>query len=223
MARWIGKFPSVKLKRMVGYESLIERDLVYLLDFDPAVATYQEQPMTISYQDGGKRRRYTPDFYLVHHGQAYLIECKHHQYIKIEENRPKWEAARQWCDSHGVIFWVVTDSMIRAGYRLENVKLLTEHARYEVDMAVKAKVAQLFLTASKPLTMADLMMAVFPAQPQAAIVPILHLAYHHNLYISLDDAPITVSSPVIPFHQWPPTSFLPDVCLSIDWQLEGVS
>jgi hypothetical protein len=36
MPRWIGKFPSIKLNRMVGYESLIERDFIYLLDFDPA-------------------------------------------------------------------------------------------------------------------------------------------------------------------------------------------
>lgn len=197
MPRWIGKFPSIKLNRMVGYESLIERDFIYLLDFDPAVTTYQEQPITIHYRDGNKRRRYTPDFHFVRGSQAYLIECKHHQYMQTEENKLKWDAARRWCDNQGAAFWVVTEAMIRAGYRLENVKLLTDHARYTVDVHTEAKASQILMAANKALTVADLMTALSPEQPQAAIVPILYLAYHHQLYIPLDDAPITVSSPVM--------------------------
>jgi hypothetical protein len=197
MPRWIGKFPSIKLNRMVGYESLIERDFIYLLDFDPAVTAYQEQPVTIRYQDDNKQRRYTPDFHFVRDGQAYLIECKHHQYMKAEENKLKWDAARRWCDSQGATFWVVTEVMIRTGHRLENVKLLTDHARYTVDVNMEAKAAQVLMVANKAMTVADLMTALSPEQPQAAIVPILYLAYHHQLYIPLDDAPITVSSPVV--------------------------
>ncbi len=199
MPRWIGKFPSIKLSRMVGYESLIELDFIYLLDFDPAVTVYQEQPVTIHYRDGNKRRRYTytPDFHFVRDRKAYLIECKHHQYMQAEENELKWDAARRWCDNQGATFWVVTNVMIRTGYRLENVKLLTDHARYTVDVNTKANAARALMTANKTLTVADLMTALSPEQPQAAIVPILYLAYHHQLYIPLDEAPITVSSPVM--------------------------
>ncbi len=209
MARWIGKFPSIKLNRMVGYESLIERDFIYLLDFDPAVTAYQEQPMTIRYQDGHKQRRYTPDFHFVRDGQAYLIECKHHQYMKVEENKLKWDAARRWCDSKGATFWVITDVMIRTGYRLENVKLLTDHARYTVTVNMEAKAAQVLMAANKALTVADLMTALSPEHPQAAIVPILYLAYYHQLYIPLDDASITVSSPVMPGSQSQLPNLLP--------------
>ena len=211
MPRWIGKFPSIKLNRMVGYESLIERDFIYLLDFDPSVTAYQEQPITIRYQDDGKRRRYTPDFQFVRGGQVYLIECKHHQYMKTEENKLKWDAARRWCDSQGAIFWVVTDAMIRAGYRLENVKLLTDHARYTVDVNTEAKAAQILMSANKNLTVSDLMTALSPEQPQATIVSILYLAYHHQLYIPLDEAPITVSSPVQPGGQSRLPTLLPAI------------
>jgi len=33
----IGYFPSVKMGRMINFESLIERDFIYLLDFEQEV------------------------------------------------------------------------------------------------------------------------------------------------------------------------------------------
>jgi hypothetical protein len=43
----IGRFPSLKLGRMVDFESLIERDFIYVLDFEPDVESFSEQPLTI--------------------------------------------------------------------------------------------------------------------------------------------------------------------------------
>jgi hypothetical protein len=45
----IGRFPSLKLERMVDFESLIERDFIYMLDFDSDVVSFTEQPLTIEY------------------------------------------------------------------------------------------------------------------------------------------------------------------------------
>jgi len=196
MSHWVGKFPSLKLGRMVGYQSLIECDFIYLLDFAPTVADYCEQPFAIDYREAGKLRQYTPDFSFVHGGQRYLVECKHHDYLQPDENRLKWEAAAQWSRTHGYVFCVVTEQTIRAGYALENIKLLTDYARYTVESATKTTVLRFLSTAHTPLTMADLMMALSPEQPQAAITVILHLAYHHLLYIPLMAALITVASPV---------------------------
>jgi len=45
-----------------AFESSLERDFLLLLDFDPEVVLYEEQPVTINYHDDqGRRRRYTPD------------------------------------------------------------------------------------------------------------------------------------------------------------------
>lgn len=198
MSRWVGKFPSLKLGRMVGYQSLIERDFIYLLDFDATVTTYAEQPFSLHYKDGSKQRRYTPDFSFTRHGQTYLVECKHHEFMQPEENRLKWAAARQWCDERGAVFVVVTEAAIRAGHRLENVKLLTDYARYTVDQSTQIAILQVVTRATAPLTMADLMMAVSPSRPQMAITPILHMVYHRQLFIPLDEAAITVELPVMP-------------------------
>lgn len=200
MNRWVGKFPSIKLDRMVGYQSHIERDLIYLLDFDLAVTTYCEQPFSIHYKAENKTRRYTPDFCVTHGTGTYLVECKHHDFLQPEVNRPKWQAARQWCTAQGARFVVVTDQVIRAGYLLENVKMLTDHARYPVDEATI--VALLHAVDAIPsLTIADLMRTVAPEQPQAIMPAILNLVYRGFLSLSLAEAPITVASPVWAAHR----------------------
>lgn len=197
MSRWVGKFPSLKLGRMVGYQSLIECDFIYLLDFDAAVTAYAEQPFSLHYKDGSKQRRYTPDFSFGRNGQTYLVECKHHEFMQPEENRLKWAAAQQWCKERGAVFVVVTEAAIRTGHCLENVKLLTDYARYTVNESTKIAIMQAVIAAHSPLTMVDLMTAVSPSHPQAAITPILHMVYHRQLFMPLADAAITVESPVM--------------------------
>lgn len=214
MTRWIGKFPSLKLGRMVGYQSLIERDFIYLLDFSPTVTEYCEQPFPIYYKEENKRRQYTPDFAFTHQGRLYLVECKHHDYMQPEKNLLKWEAAERWSQVHGVIFGVVTEEMIRLGYTLENVKLLTDYARYPVNEGAKTSVLHILTIATAPMTVADLMTALSPERPQAAITPILHLAYQHFLYIPLKEAPITVASPVMCIPSANDLSILPAALLA---------
>jgi hypothetical protein len=46
------------------------------------------------------------------------------------------------------------------------------------------------------VTIADVIHALNPRTPQALIIPILHMTYHHQLTIPLDEAPITPDSPI---------------------------
>lgn len=57
-----GVLASKKNARMVASESTLERDLYHLLEFDPMVESYEEQPATLSYQlPTGQQSHYTPD------------------------------------------------------------------------------------------------------------------------------------------------------------------
>lgn len=60
-----GYFPSTKLGRMVAWESILERDAIFLLEFSPGVVSYQEQPALVHYADGLRMREYYPDFEVV--------------------------------------------------------------------------------------------------------------------------------------------------------------
>ena len=60
----IGHFPSLKLGRMVAFESLIEQDYLYVLDYETEVTWFEEQPLTIAYTWQEKPYEYTPDFHV---------------------------------------------------------------------------------------------------------------------------------------------------------------
>ena len=111
----IGYFPSIKMQRMIAFESLIERDYLYLLDYELGVEWFEEQPLTIEYRHKGKPFHYTPDFHTVEAGRYVLVECKPHALVDKEENQRKFRAARTWCTNRGWKFRVVTDRDIRTG------------------------------------------------------------------------------------------------------------
>lgn len=192
----IGRFPSLKMERMIAFESLIERDFIYLLDFEQDVEWFAEQPLTISYQHQGKTLKYTPDFHIIRNGQNVLAECKPEKHIQSAENQRKFTAACSWCMARGWTFQVVTDTHLRSGCRLQNVKLLTQFARYDVSLEVRRRIRTFLSTACFPVTVADVMSYVTPKRSQSTIIPILHMAFHHELVLPLDYAPISDNSSV---------------------------
>jgi TnsA endonuclease N terminal/TnsA endonuclease C terminal len=118
----------------VAFESALERDLYLLLDFDPAVAHFEEQPVTITYQDPvGVNRRYTPDVLVQYtptlRGQrdyrSVLYEIKYRDDLRTHWHayRAKFKAARRYARSQGWVFRLITEREIRTPY-LQNVKFL---------------------------------------------------------------------------------------------------
>ncbi|MCC7370063.1 MAG: TnsA endonuclease N-terminal domain-containing protein [Chloroflexi bacterium] len=188
----IGWFASYKMRRSIAYESLLECDYLYLLDFDEEVAAFEEQPLTITYQHAGRTHRYTPDFRVSQGGHELLIECKPLALVGTDENRRKFAAGEAWAAEHGHQFQVVTEREIRQGCRVENVRLLTQFARYPVEPAVRTRILGVVSATHGPLTLGQLADGVALHEPASAMVPaILHLAYQHELIVPLDDARIT--------------------------------
>lgn len=192
----IGRVPSIKMGRMIAFESLIERDLIHILDFEQDVEWFAEQPLTIAYQQKGKTRKYTPDFHVVRHGQNILVECKPEKRAHSDENQRKFAAAQSWCDAEGWIFQVITDTQLRSGYRLQNVKLMTQFARHAIEPGIQRRVRAFLSIAPSPVTVADVIVQVVADKPQVAIIPVLYMAFHHELWLPLDDAPISVNTPI---------------------------
>ena len=125
----IGKFPSLKLGRLIWWESQIERDYIYLLEFDPAVISYEEQPIRISYHLNGKERHYTPDFLVRQADRNLIVEVKQEKEALKEENQRLFNIVGAICARDDYEFIVVTDKMIRVQPRLDNIKLLTRYQR----------------------------------------------------------------------------------------------
>jgi len=192
----IGRFASLKMGQQISYESTLERDLLLLLDFDPNVTWIEEQPVTIHYRHQGKKRRYTPDLHTIERGQHIVYECKPRALVNKAQNQIKFEAGRDWCAERGWSFQVVTDQDLWSNYRVQNVELLTQFARHAVGPEQKERLRTVLTTAGGPLPLADLLAAAAPEWPQSLLVPLLHMAYHHELVLPLDDAPIGPAAPV---------------------------
>lgn len=128
----IGKFPSLKMGRVVWYESPLERDYMYLLEIDSDVISYREQPGRIYYTLGGKRHHYTPDLLVERRHEKQFVEVKLKKMAEKEEYRHLFRIAEETCCREGYEFRVATDETIRRQPRLNSVKLLYKYARTQL-------------------------------------------------------------------------------------------
>jgi hypothetical protein len=191
----IGHFPSLKMGRMVAFESLIERDYIYLLDYDPAVTEFGEQPLTIDYVEDGKKLHYTPDFKVELDGTTLLVECKPAKYVDTEDNQRKFAAGVAYCADCGWEFQVVTEEQIRAGFRLQNIKLVTRHARFKVQADFRSRVYSV-LKAHQEMSLGQLATAIDAANVPAAMAGLYYLAYRHMLVLPIDTEKVSENSVV---------------------------
>lgn len=196
-ANIIGQFPSLKMSRMICFESTIERDYVYTLDFEVDILSFEEQPLTIEYPQNGKVLHYTPDFHVLHTDHRnVLVECKPSHLVESDDNQRKFRAAREWCAERGWDFHVITDTQLRAGYRLENIKSLTGYARHVLPPHIRGRLYAAFESTSAPRTVGDIARFLVPHNPVTALAWIWHLAFHHQIVIPLEPAPLSWQSPI---------------------------
>jgi hypothetical protein len=123
--RFRGYFPSKKLGRMVAWESLVERDVILLLEFSPGVLSYQEQPVLVKYHDGSDIRAYYPDFEVVFiDGQSIHVEVKTAKDLAkpVIQNKYRTIAADYARRQHG--FRIISDQDLRCGALHKNLRML---------------------------------------------------------------------------------------------------
>jgi hypothetical protein len=191
-----GLFPSLKTGRMVWFESFLERDFIHLLEFEPGVVSFTEQPLTLAYLHQGKARHYTPDFHVQLESQCqFLVECKPAAFLDHQDNPLKFAAARAWCAERGWTFRVVTEAEARPQPRLANVKLLARYARLSVAPQLQSR-AFAVLLAAPALSLGQLARQLAPADPVSALPGLLHLAAHHAITLDLDQAPLSPATRV---------------------------
>ena len=132
-SRTTGKFMSEKMSPAATYwESTIERDYFFLLDFDRTVNWFRDHPFKIYYKLNGKKRHYTSDVLVSRGNRIQLVEVKDARELDSDDNKKAFQVGKQFCQERGYEYVVVTDAEIRAGYLLENVKLLTRYRKQSV-------------------------------------------------------------------------------------------
>lgn len=132
----IGRFFSAKMQVGVWYESLLERDYMYLLEIDPQVLSYSSQPLKITYTLDNKKRQYTPDFLVERHDSRQIVEIKPASQLKSASNSQKLPIIAQIFQQEGWEFVIITDAMIRREPLLSNIKLLYRYALIPLPLPI---------------------------------------------------------------------------------------
>lgn len=177
------------------HESALERDFVTLTSFLDPGASITSQPLTISYRDGTRTRRYTPDFRVRSSaGRSELVEVKYRADLcaNWERLKPSFVAAGRRAREEGALFCVVTEQEIR-GPPLDNAKRLLplRSAPYDVDMAQRA----LAVVESLAAPTFGAVLAVFSANRSLALATLWRLIARGALRVELS-APINLHTPV---------------------------
>lgn len=177
------------------HESALERDFVTVTSFVVPSAIIQPQPVTIHFEDGGRRRRYTPDFLVRHSGGSELIEVKYEQDLKAQQSALAcaFQAAEHWARERNLSFRVVTERDIR-GCLLDNAKRLLPLRLLPLD----GRTAMLLLTHAYTLghpTFGNLSVAI--ANRRFALATIWRLIARGSLLVDLS-TPITLDSELRP-------------------------
>ncbi|WP_051513329.1 TnsA endonuclease N-terminal domain-containing protein [Skermanella stibiiresistens] len=181
----------MKSGRSIHWESQLERDLVYLLEFDPAVVSYREQPVTVHYEDAGRLCRYTPDFLVQMAYGLHVIEVKPARIAEEPEWRDLFERMVAHFAKEGAKYEVLTERDIRRQPRLDNVALLLRYQRQAVqDGAVSAIRGCL---SGDRMMLADLARRI--AERGGGVATIYALLAQHILATDLD-TPLGLQSPI---------------------------
>ena len=120
--KFIGKFPSYVHKKIIRSEGRLERDFLYLIEWDYLdVLGIAEQACRIYYMHEGKRRRFTVDFLVKRKHKNQIVEIKHSGQARKLKYQVAFRAARALAKREGYEFKMYTEVTIRRQPRLNNI------------------------------------------------------------------------------------------------------
>ena len=200
----IGTFPSLKMREQVPYESTLERDLLFFLEYDTSVVRYQAQPFLITGSSAdGNAHTYIPDFQVIRTGGKEIVECKKTAHLNEAHTRQQLALGQAWADTNQHLFVLITDTDLRAGHRLANLKLLWRYSRLSVSVRLIEQCRSFFAAQPRDTSLAALAAFLSGQESSFTQFPALYsLLFQHVLQADLT-APLEPSTRV-----WLPSSVL---------------
>lgn len=130
---WQAKFCSDKMRRTMRARSHLELRLMELCEVDPAVVAFYEQPIVLTYEMGGKKRRHKPDLYVRTASAETFIEVKWERDAANKENSVRWPLIGDTLSQFGFAYSVLTERYILREPRAKNVRSILR-GRFEPDI-----------------------------------------------------------------------------------------
>ncbi|WP_428249815.1 TnsA endonuclease N-terminal domain-containing protein [Ferrovibrio sp.] len=194
--RVTGRYPSMKSNRTVQWESQLERDFIMLLEFDPSVCRYREQPKTVEIKvHNGPNFHYTPDFYAERLDGRYVYEVKEARELQKDDIRRRLTLAGELMVSEGYFFQVVTEETIRVQPLLGNIRMLLPLRSVDVPEECLDS-AKEYLSQQGATPFHELAPIVAPGAQ--GWMYLKALISHHKLKAPLDSEDLTADSLISP-------------------------
>jgi hypothetical protein len=135
-----GKYPSWKMGRMMEWESNSEQIAFRLLDCDPSIRRYVEQPCEIVYTMRGETRRHYPDIYVESQYEKQLWEVKDDSRALQPDLVTRTKLLTEGLKTHGFTYRLVLASELRVQPRLQNADILLRYGRSPIDEFTKESI-----------------------------------------------------------------------------------
>jgi hypothetical protein len=132
-ARPAGKYPSWKMRRMIQWESENELNAFRLLDCDPNVTRFNEQPCEIMYALEGQMRCHYPDILVERNGRKELWEVKSEARAKELEIATRTKLLTEELPLWGYTYQVVLAKDLAMQPRLANACSLLGFGRSAIS------------------------------------------------------------------------------------------
>jgi hypothetical protein len=151
----------------VAFESILEADFLISADLDPEVRAFITQPVSITWDDGRRTRRYTPDLLMhfqPHLGRkSWLCEIKTRAELrrKWSQSKQRFRVATRYAREKGYVFKIITDREIRGQFQTNAAFLLTFRRSHRDPATVERIVNALSTVPSACAT--TLMTRLFPS------------------------------------------------------------
>lgn len=176
-----GNFHSFQFNKMIGFESNLEQDFLYHLDFDLLVNSIEEQPLKLKYRnDKGRLTSYVPDFKVMFKGKSSVIPKSHEGVViyevkyrsDLKDNwdklKPKFRAMHNYCKDKGWKFRVITDYELKTPF-LINIKFLDQLRRGCHDFELEHRQAFMEVASTmKKGTINELLAATYSSKENRA-------------------------------------------------------
>lgn len=149
-ARPTGKYPSWKMGRMIQWESHNELNAYRLLDANPAVRAFAEQPLAVHYYLDGEQHVHYPDTLVELSTSRELWEIKPASEAITPENISRTKLMTEALPHHGFTYRIVLAEDLRREPRLSNALTLLKYGRQPVG-ALEREQLRLLLEKSEGL------------------------------------------------------------------------
>jgi hypothetical protein len=130
-------FPSLKMRRMLEWESTNELNAMYLLECDPEVTEFREQPCKVRYNDGVEPKLHYPDLYVVSNGVKELWEVKGEAEAQRTDVIQRTALMAKLLRAEGYRYRQVLDRDLRRQPHLNNAKTIFHLGKRPVGILEK--------------------------------------------------------------------------------------